>query len=185
MSYPYRKDVGKKKMGRYQKIVIAIAIVLGSFCTILLLNSRDVQMSFNNPTTEEDYMLMEANAMEVARTLDKNSLSDETLSVDFSFNETELTVEVKSIKAKVIARIPILLKHFNIKNETIEYSANLDFENVEYERENLLYPAFYYLFLSVTCGFIIGFTIWSVLYYFWKDFNWKDFKEKKALRRNK
>ena len=173
MSYPYKKDVSKKKMGRYQKIVIAIAIVLGCFCTVLMLNSSAVQMSLNNPTTEEDYVLLEENAMEVARTLDRNVLSDETLSVDFSFNETRLIVEVKSIKAKIIAKIPVLQKQFSIKDEVIEYSANLDFENVEYERENLLYPAIYYLYLSVTYGFVLGFMIWSVLYYFWKDFKKK------------
>lgn len=163
MAYLYIKDVRKEKMGIYQKIVIIIAIILGIFSTIFVLSSDVAQMAFNNPTTEEDYVFLEETAIKLIKNHSGNILTGK----EFSFGEGELTISANSEKASVDAIIPIVSQELDVKGEAIEYSAMLDFENVKYERENLLRPAYSYILLSIVEGLLSATLVYCTFYLFW------------------
>lgn len=145
----------------YRRIVIAFSIILGIALSTIMYFGSATQMAIHDPVTEEYYHYLKENALKVAKALNRSKVSDETLKADFYFDENELVVTVESIKAAVIAKIPITNQVFNIKDETIKSQGIVEFENVKYETENKLESKWFYILLM-----IVGFGFTAVMNYF-------------------
>lgn len=157
----------------YRIIVIVVAIILGvSFTTSIFLRP-DTQAAINEPVTEEYYDLLKENALNVAKTLNKAVITDETLTADFYFSEDELVVTVESIKAKLTAKIPISNHSFNVENGTIISKGTAEFENIEYVEQNQLNPAWYYIVMSIFGGAFIGGLFYLLFFGAWFVLNKK------------
>lgn len=151
----------------YRIIVIVVALILGISFTTLVFFGPNTQAAINEPVTEEYYELLKENALKVAKTLDKNNLNDETLTADFYFSEDELVVTVESMKAKLTAKIPILNHSLNVEDGTIKSQGTADFENVEYEEENQLNPACWYIVMSIAGGAFVVLMVYSLFFEIW------------------
>ena len=145
----------------YRCIVIVLGIILGITFSTIVYFGHNTQMAIYDPVTEEYYDYLKENSLKVAKTLDKNNVSDEILKADIYFDENELVVTVESIKAAVIAKIPITNQVFNIKDETIKSQGLVEFKNLKYETENKLESKWYYILLMIV---VFGFT--AVMTYF-------------------
>ena len=151
----------------YRIIVIVFAVILGLFTVVGLCGAGAAELAIKEPVTEEYYELLKENALKVAKTLDKAALDNETLTADFYFKEDKLVVTVESIKAKIIANIPISNYSLNAENGTMMLQGTLDFENAKYIEKNLLMPAWFYIFLSVVWGMFVGVVVYIVFFYVW------------------
>ena len=154
---------------RYQKIIIALAIIVGVCVAILLSISDITQMIVNNPTTEEDYVQLEEKAIQHIKNYTGNILEDEY----FTLDENDLTYSVSSEKARVTVRIPTLSQYLELKDGTAVYNAMLDFENMEYIRENKLRPAGYHIFMIFACSGLAMIVFYIAFYDFWTSFRKK------------
>lgn len=141
-----------------------LALVLGISVGALLCSSPYMQAAIKEPVTQEYYEMMKENAMNVARTLDDNVLNDETLTADFYFSEDELVVTVESFKAKVISKIPISNHAFNIEDGAIAFQGNIEFEKVEYEEENELEPAWWYIVTTIGLSAIVAYAVYKLFF---------------------
>lgn len=151
----------------YRIIVIVLALILGiSFSTFLFFFDT-TQTAINDPVTEEYYEFLKANSLKVAKTLDKSVLNDETLTADFYFSQDELIVIVESMKAKITAKIPISNHSLNIEDETIKCQGLAEFENVKYEEENKLQPAWWYILMSIIGGIAVAVLVYLSLFKAW------------------
>ena len=151
----------------YRTFVKLLALVLGiSFGTFLFF-SPFAQAAINEPVTEEYYEMLQGNAMNVARTLDVNVLSDKTLTADFYFGEDELVVTIKSFKAKVIANIPVSNYELNIEDGEFTSRGTVEFEKVEYENVNELLPAWWYIVMAIVASAFVAFLVWTLFFKAW------------------
>lgn len=147
----------------YRIIVIVIDIILSiSFCIFSFL-TPSFQTAIKDPVTEEYYKYLKENTLKVAKTLDTSVLNDETLTADFYFNNDEIVVTVKSIKAKVTAKIPISNQLLNFEDNTIKTQGIAEFENVEYEEEKLLKPVWYYILIAILGSIMVYVCIYIIL----------------------
>lgn len=151
----------------YRIIAIVLALILGISYGSYLFSRPYAQAAINEPVTEEYYEMLKENAMNVAKTLDKSVLNDETLTADFYFGEDVLIVTVESLKAKITAKIPISNHSLNIEDGTIKSQGLAEFENVEYEEVNELLPAWYYIVMSIAGGAYVVFMAYIVFYKIW------------------
>lgn len=152
----------------YRIIVIAISLILGISFSAVIYFSPARQSAINEPVTEEYYEMLKENALNIARTLDKSVLNDETLTGNFYFSPDELVVTVESMKAKLTAKIPILQNTLNIEDSTIKYQGNVEFKNVKYEKESRLMPAWYYMVLAIFGGMFIALMVYLLLFEAWR-----------------
>ncbi len=162
-------------------IAIVIAILVGTFVfAFLFFASPAAQTAIHNPPTEEHYELLKEEALRVAKTLDKNYLTDETLTANLYFSEDELVVIVESVQAKLTARIPIENYSLSAENNTIKFKAICEFENVEYEKKDLVESVWFYFALSIAMGLLIGYLVCMLLFAVceWLA-NWNKSKSKK------
>lgn len=151
----------------YRTIVIVIAILASiSFFTFGLF-APCTQVAIHNPPTKEYYDQLKEEAMKVAKKLDRNALTDETLTADFYFNENELVVIVESMQAKLTAKIPMSAASYNIEDDTIIFKGICEFENVKYEGKNLIDPAWYYILLAIFGALFSGIMIYLLLLKVW------------------
>ena len=151
----------------YRIIVIVVALVLGISFTAVSFSGSLVQVAINEPATEEYYEFLKEKALKVAKMLDKNALNDETLTADFYFNEDELVVTVESITAKLTTKIPISNYSLSVEDGTIKFQGATDFENVEYEEENQLEPAWWYIVMLIFAGALVALLVYLLFYGFW------------------
>ena len=151
----------------YRKIIIALAIILGIFTTNFILHGPAPQEAFNDPVTEEDYEFLKENALEVARTLDKSAVNDETLEAEIDFYADELVIKVVSTRAQLISKIPISNHLLKGENGTIQIQGTLEFGNVEYVKVSKLFPAEFYIGLAIFGGASIAGAIYMVFFQFW------------------
>lgn len=151
----------------YRIIVIVVAIILGISFTTLLFFGPATQAAIKEPVTEEYYDMLKENALNVAKTLDKNVLSDETLTADFYFNEDELVVTVSSMKAKLTAKIPISNHSLNVEDGTIISKGTVEFENTEYIEKNELNPAWWYIVMSIFGGAFLSGMVYLLFFEAW------------------
>lgn len=151
----------------YRTVVMVVAIILGiSFCILGLLGPG-TQMAINDPVTEEDYELLRTNALEVAKTLDKNALNDKTLTADFYFETEKLVVTVGSSKASVTAKIPVLKQSLQLEDETIVAKGTVEFEKVEFVETSKLQPVWWYIMISITGGLFVTVMVNILCYKLW------------------
>lgn len=151
----------------YRIIVIAVAIILGLFFSITILFTPNIQDTIKEPVTEEYYDMLKENIVNVAKTLDKTVVSDETLTADFYFNKDELVVRVSSMKAKITAKIPISNHSLNVEDGTIITKGTAEFENIEYIEKNNLQPAWWYIVMHITFAGFIAFVIYLLFFEAW------------------
>lgn len=151
----------------YRIIVIVVAIILGISVTTICLFGPATQAAIKDPVTEEYYDMLKENALNVAKTLDKNVITDETLTPDFYFNEDKLVVTVSSMKAKVTAKIPISNHSLNVEDGTIISNGTAEFENIEYVEKNELQPAWFYIAISIVGGAFIAATVYIFFFATW------------------
>ena len=152
----------------YRAIVIVLAILLGIYVMFWLISMPEPQNAIKAPVTEEYYEMLQKNSMEVARTLDVEVVNDETLTADFSYNKNELVVTVKSIKATVIAHIPISNNEFNIDEGDVIIHGIAEFEKVEFEKVSNLHPALIYMVMSIFAGALVTYGVWMLFYEAWR-----------------
>ena len=152
----------------YRTIVIVISIIVGLSIVIFFFFGPATQAAIKEPhVNEEYYNMLKENALNLAKTLDKDVITDKTLTSDFYFNQDELVVTVKSYEAKLTATVPILNHSFNVDNGTIISNGILDLKNIEYVEQNLLNPVWYYIFLSIIVGAGIGAFSYFILFGAW------------------
>ena len=151
----------------YRTIVIVVAVLFGIFYFFVALFGPAAQIARHDPPTEEHYELLKEEALKVAKTLDRNALTDETLTADFYFNEDELVVTVESIKAKLTAKIPISNRSFSIEDNTIISKGLCKFENAKYEKADLVHPIWVYIVISIFVSPILGFSLYFILFGMW------------------
>ena len=151
----------------YRAIVIVLAILLGISFALWLISMPNPQTAIKAPVTEEYYEMLQKYSMDVARTLDVEVVNDKTLTADFSYNKNELVVTVKSLKATVIAHIPISNNEFNIDKGEVIIHGIAEFEKVEFEKVNNLQPAWWYMVMSIFAGALVIFAVWTLFYKAW------------------
>lgn len=150
----------------YRIIVIAVAIILGLFVTLTILFTPNIQATIKEPVTEEYYDMLKENIVNVAKTLDKTVVSDETLTADFYFTQNELVVTVSSFKASLTGRIPISAPLVNVENGKIIFNGIAEYENVEYVVQKELEPI-RYIVLAVLAGIFVSGITYIMLYEVW------------------
>ena len=151
----------------YRIVVIVVAIVLSvSFSAIVFWSGAGL-VAVKEPVTEEYYDMLKENALNVAKTLDKNVISDETLTADFYFSKDELVVAVSSMKAKLTAKIPISNHSLNVEDGTIITKGTAEFENIEYIEKNNLQPAWWYIVMHIAFAGFIAFVIYLLFFETW------------------
>ena len=143
----------------YRIIVRIVATILGILFAVQLLITPTAQTAIKDPVTEGYYDKLKVNALNVAKTLNKNVINDETLTADFYFNQNELVVTVSSMKANLIAKIPISNNSLNIEDGTIISKWTVEFENIEYVEETELLPAWRYIAIAIIAGALIAILI--------------------------
>ena len=151
----------------YRAIVTVLAILCGIFVALWLNSMPAAQTAIQAPVTEEYFEMLQNTAMDVARTLDVEVVTDKTLTADFSYNETELVVTIKSFKAKVIASIPVSNCELNIENGEFTSHGIAEFEKVEFENVSNLKPAWCYMVISIFAGALATSVIWNVFFKIW------------------
>ena len=152
----------------YRIIVIVISIVLGISMSAHLYLHPLTQAAINDPVTEEYYRMLKENALKIAKTLDESVLNDETLTGNFYFSQDELVITVESIKAKLTAKIPIIHYHLlEIDDSTIKSQVNVDWENIQYEEENQLYPVWFYIIAAIFMGLFVAGGLYYALFENW------------------
>lgn len=151
----------------YRIIVIIFAIILGFSFTTLMFFSPATQAAIKEPATEEYYDMLKENALKVAKTLDKNVMTNETLTADFYFSEDELVVTVSSTTAKLIAKIPISNHLLNIEDGTIISKGTVDFENIEYVEKNELQSTWWYIVISIGAGVFVSIVVYILFFEAW------------------
>ena len=144
-------------------IVKVFALILIISLTMGMLFSPFIRLAIKEPVTEEYYDFLKENALNVAKTLDTNVVTDAELKANYFFRENEMVITVESMKAKITAKIPIS-NSMNNEKGTIIYSGTAEFENVEYIEQRYLYSAWYYIGTAIcialiTTAFIL-FTAW-------------------------
>lgn len=151
----------------YRIIVIIVAIILGISLAILGFLSPSTQAAIKEPVTEEYYDFLKENALNVAKTLDKNVITDETLTADFYFSEDELVVTVSSMKANLTAKIPISNHSLNVEDGTIISKGTAEFENIEYVEENKLNSVWWYIVVIIFVSAGTSYMIYFLFFYTW------------------
>jgi len=151
----------------YRIIVMVVAIILGVFYTTCMFFSPLLQASIHEPVTEEYFDMLKENALNVAKTVDKNVITDETLTANFYFSEDELVVTVSSIKATLTAKIPISNHSLNVEDGIIISRGTAEFENIKYVEKNELLPAWLYILIAITSGSAVGILIYCIFFYAW------------------
>lgn len=146
-------------MKNHRSIVIILAIVVGIFSGLFVYFHPQVK-----PATEEDYEYLKGACLEVAKTLDKTCLDDETLRTDFNFNENELVVTVESWKAKVTATFPVSSLSSNVNNEVVILQREIKLENVQYKTKNLLSPTWLYSIVCLMFAIAVAIAVAMVIY---------------------
>ena len=152
----------------YRKIVIVLALVLGLFYCGWLISSPTAQTAIRDPVTEEYYEMLEKYAMNVARTLDVEVLTDETVTANFYYSGNVLVVTVESFKAKVIAYIPVSNYEINIEDREFTSHGIAEFEKVEFVKSSDLNPAWWYIVMAIAGGAFVAFAVWAFLYKTWR-----------------
>lgn len=150
----------------YRIVVIAVAIILGLFFAITILFTPNIQATIKEPVTEEYYDMLKENIVNVAKTLDKTVVSDETLTADFYFTQNELVVTVSSFKASLTGRIPISAPLVNVDNGKIIFNGIAEFENVEYVVQKELQPI-RYIVMAVMGGIFLSGMLYILFYEAW------------------
>jgi len=153
----------------YRIFVIVVAIILGISFSILGLFGPATQMAINDTVSQEDYELLKENALEVAKTLDKNALNDKTLKADFNLETEKLVITVESMKAKVTANIPILRKPLQLEDETIIEKGTIEFEKVEFIETSKLKPAWICIVVSIAGGLFFATMVYILFYESWSS----------------
>lgn len=151
----------------YRIIVIVLAIILGISFATLGFSSPATQAAIKEPVTEEYYDFLKENALNVAKTLDKNVITDETLTVDFYFSEDELVVTVASMKAELTAKIPISNHSLNVEDGTIISKGTAEFQNIEYVENNKLNSAWWYIVLTISVSAGISYMTYFLFFDIW------------------
>lgn len=151
----------------YRIVVIVVAILVGISVALWLISMPSAQTAIKTPVTEEYFEMLQNTAMDVARTLDVGVVTDKTLTANFSYHENELVVTVESLKATVIAHIPILNNEINIEDGEVVIHGIVEFEKVEFENASNLESAWWYLVMSIFAGLLITFVVWTVFYKVW------------------
>lgn len=151
----------------YRIIVLVVAIILGISLTALVFFGSGGLVAIKEPVTEEYYDFLKENALNVAKTLDKTVITDETLTADFYFNEDELVVTVSSMKAKLTAKFPISNYSLNIENGTFISKGTAEFENVEYIEQNKLEPVWLYIVGSIILGAFLSALVYMLFFEAW------------------
>lgn len=151
----------------YRRICTVLALIFGiSTCTLLFL-SPNMYTAINDPVTEEDYELLKENAINLAKTLDKNVINEEALTADFYFNENELVVTVESMKARITANIPISNYSLNVENGTIKSLGTIELENIKYEEESQLQPVWWYIAMSIGLSTLVAMITYNLFFKIW------------------
>ena len=129
----------------YRTIVIVIAILASISFFAFGLFAPCTQVAIHNPPTKEYYDQLKEEAMKVAKKLDRNALTDETLT----------------------AKIPMSTASYNIEDDSIIFKGICEFENVKYEGKNLIDPAWYYILLAIFGALFSGIMIYLLLLKVW------------------
>lgn len=151
----------------YRNIVIVFAIILSISYGIFSFSSPLLRTAIKDPVTKEDYKYLEEKSVEVAKTLKTSKLNDENLKADFYFNNDELVVTVKSIKAKVTAKFPISNNLSRFEDGTIKTQGTVEFEKVKYQKERVQNPAGYHIMLDILSMMLIGPLVYILLFEIW------------------
>ena len=152
----------------YRKFVIVLALVVGLFYCGWLISSPTAQTAIRDPVTEEYYEMLEKYAMNVARTLDVEVLTDETVTANYYYSGNVIVVTVESFKAKVIAYIPVSNYEINIENGEFTSYGIAEFEKVEFAKSSDLNPAWWYVVMAIAGGAFLAFAVWAFLYKTWR-----------------
>lgn len=152
----------------YRAIVTVLAILSGISVGLWLIFMPAAQTAIKDPVTEEYFEMLQNTAMDVARTLDVEIVTDETLTADFSYKENEIVVTIKSFKATVIAHIPISNNEFNIEEGEVVIHGIAEFEKVEFENAINLQPAWWYMVESIIVGALVAFAVWEIFFKLWR-----------------
>jgi len=160
-------EKGETQMKIYRNIALVVSFILGvSFGIYLFFFSPNVQMAINDPVTKEDYELLKENALEVAKTLDKDALNDKTLTADFNLETEKLVVTVESIKAKVTANIPFLRQQVQLEDETIIVKGTVEFEKVEFVEKSKIQAVWWYGGMSSIATILVIVSMYALLQMF-------------------
>ena len=155
----------------YRIFTMILSIFLSVLFCVLLITSPKSQLALNNPTTENDYELLEAKALDVAKSLNEDALADNSLTAEWSLTDKELIVTVASLKAKVTAKIPFSIDLLDMKDETLHVSTSLKLNDIEYIRENLLNSGSFYIYAPIVVSTCMGSFIYF-MFYLWKKINY-------------
>lgn len=154
-------------MKPYKIFAIVLAAVFGILSAVWMLFLPEPQAAFKEPVTEEYYEILQKNAMEVAKTLNVDVLTDESLTAEFYYNDKELVVTVKSFKATVIAHLPLSGYDISIEDEELTFYGTVDFEKIDFEKSNELEPVWYYILLAIMVGCLIALVTYVIVYQIW------------------
>ena len=149
----------------------ALLVILKILCFVLcipvtafLLKVNSVAyIAIKEPATVEHFEMLEKNAMMLAETLNPNCLEDEILAGDIAFETDKLIVTVKSIKAQVTVKIPIVYSEYGMDNRNFRNQGSLELKNAECERINLLKPGWSYIIHALTLSALLSYALYKIL----------------------
>lgn len=157
----------KKAWLFFLKILCSVLCILG---TVFLLKVHpEAPLAINEPTTAEHFEMLEKNAVMLAETLDHNILEDQALTGDICFEAEYLIVTVKSVKAKVTAKIPIAYSEYGMNNGIFRLQGSLELKNAEYERTNELMPAWHYIVVALFLCALLSVCIYEIFNLKWLE----------------
>jgi len=154
-------------MKAYRTFVIVLALFLGISFGLWLISFPTAQAAIKDPVTEEYYEMLEKYAMDVARTLDAEVLTDETVTADFYYSGNVLVVTVESFKAKVIAHIPVSNYELNIEDGEFTSHGIAEFAKVEFAKASDIQPSWWYIIMAIGMSIFVAFAVWTLFYKAW------------------
>lgn len=143
------------------KILCFVLCILGT--AFLLKNHSVAYIAIKEPATAEHFEMLEKNAMMLAETLNPNYLEDEIIAEDIGFETEKLVVTVKSIKAQVTVKIPIVYSEYGMDNGNFRIQGSLELNNRECERINQLMPGWYYIIVAWALSALLSYALYMIL----------------------
>jgi len=153
-----------KKFKRiYRRVCTVIAIIAAITLTFIdAITYDELIAKFNNPPESEDYQLLKDYAMVYAKTLNTNSIDDESVEITHNIEADYLTITVNEFRCGVEATFPIELKSSENEGELI---VTVSYRDVTYKEYSNLNSIGFYIAILILCVMIATVSTFLAIYY--------------------
>lgn len=147
----------------YRMVCTIIAIIAAITLNFIdAITYDELIAKFNNPPQSEDYQLLKDYAMVYAKTLDTNSIDDESVEITHNIEADYLTITVNEFRCGIEATFPIELKSSENEGELI---VTVSYQDVTYKEYSNLRSIGEYIAVLILCVLILTVSTFLVMYY--------------------